>query len=97
MNETIFISDLTHTASGIHSAVFPLGAGKICSYGKKNLSDKYKIFLKNISLKIYHNEEQKNHIKNMLNLYPNTKNGKGKMIQRSNFKKINRVAEIVKS
>lgn len=44
MNETIFISDLTHTASGMHSVVFPLGAGKICSYATKNLSDKFKIF-----------------------------------------------------
>ena len=37
----IWISDLTHTAQGIVSRTFPLGAGCVFSYAKKELGSDY--------------------------------------------------------
>lgn len=41
MKRKILLADLTHTASGIFAAAFPLGASLVCSYAQKELGDEF--------------------------------------------------------
>lgn len=45
MKKNIYFADLTHTARGIHSSTFPLGAAYVCSYAKKALGNDFEIKL----------------------------------------------------
>ena len=47
----IWISDLTHTAQGIVSRTFPLGAACVFTYGKKQLGSDFNLKLFNLRLK----------------------------------------------
>lgn len=43
MIKDIFVADLTHTARGLGSNMFPLGAAYVAAYAKKKFGDKYNI------------------------------------------------------
>ena len=58
--------------------------------------DEYLELPEPVEFRIFHNDHQKNHIKNQSKLYENTPSGLGRLIQRSNLKLMYRTFEKVK-